>query len=154
MVLLKCMSSNTCCRVSVHLQCDLSNPEVANCVETIGGASALYPGTSTGSFTGADIASMYLPVTITAGAAATGASATASTASVTSAPASAGATTAAPSATTLSATTLTGTHVASTATAASSSAASSTSTGGVPRVTGGAQWAAGGAAVALALAAL
>jgi hypothetical protein len=147
------------------LYCDLNtSASEAACTETIGGSEADYPGTSTITFSADDYASFWLPVTITAGsvtgaAATTGASATASTASATTKAAASAATTAASTGSAAStASTASGLSTvassASTGTASAKASSSVVSTGGMPQITGNAQWAMGGVAVAMALAAL
>ena len=131
------------------ISCDLRNTDSVTCVETVSGDDVNSPGSSTVVFTGDDVETNYVPVTITAGAAATGAPA----------PASASATATAAS-NTLSAGTQsssTSTNAASTASAsaAGTSLSSSGSTGGVaPQATGAIQWIAAGGAAALVLAGL
>ncbi|EED16137.1 GPI anchored protein, putative [Talaromyces stipitatus ATCC 10500] len=150
--------------LSADVQCDLNTAaSEAACVETVGGAEANFPGTTSTTLSATDYASAFIPVTITAGSATgapatTAASATAPTATATGATsgASAATTAASTAASTGKAVTSAGlSTVASSATTGSASAKSSAvSTGGMPQVTGNAQWAMGGVAVAMALAAL
>lgn len=132
----------------MNLSCDLYNIKSVSCVETIAGSEANDPGTSSGIFTGDEVSSMFLPVTITAGdAAVTGASASGSTASATVAAiadASSVGTSASSRMTSV-------TSTASSTALSSSTLLASQSTGGAPQVTGAIGW---GAAAALALAAL
>lgn len=133
--------------ISVNLSCDLHNIKSVSCVETIAGSEANDPGTSSGVFTGDEVSSMFLPVTITAGdAAVTGASASGSTASATAA-----ATTDASSVGTSASSRMTSVASTASSTALSNTLSASQSTGGAPQVTGAIGW---GAAAALALAAL
>uniref|UniRef100_A0A093V066 Low-density lipoprotein receptor-related protein 8 n=1 Tax=Talaromyces marneffei PM1 TaxID=1077442 RepID=A0A093V066_TALMA len=137
---------------------DRSIASEAVCVETVGGAEANFPGTSTTTLEPSDYASAWIAVTVTAGAATgaaatTAASATAPTASATT---KAAATTAAHTGSAASTTSGLSTVASSssTGTASAKASASVVSTGGMPQITGNAQWAMGGVAVAMALAAL
>ncbi|EEA22160.1 hypothetical protein TMatcc_008405 [Talaromyces marneffei ATCC 18224] len=141
------------------LHCDINtSASEAVCVETVGGAEANFPGTSTTTLEPSDYASAWIAVTVTAGAATgaaatTAASATAPTASATT---KAAATTAAHTGSAASTTSGLSTVASSssTGTASAKASASVVSTGGMPQITGNAQWAMGGVAVAMALAAL
>lgn len=149
----------------VNVSCGLdASASTAACTETAGGSAANFPGTTTSTFGPDDYASALIPVTITAGsvtggaAATTGASATAPTASATTKAAASAATTAASTGSAAS----TASGLSTVASSASSTDASTSakatsaavSTGGMPQITGNAQWAMGGVAVAVALAAL
>ncbi|RAO72648.1 uncharacterized protein BHQ10_008660 [Talaromyces amestolkiae] len=151
------------------LHCDIdASASQAACTETIGGSYANYQGVTTTTFTSDDFESGWMPVTITAGsvtggaAATTGASATESTASATTKAAASAATTAASTAastgsaasTSSGLSTVASSSSSSTGTASAKATSSVASTGGMPQITGNAQWAMGGVAVAVALAAL
>ncbi|KAI7969668.1 hypothetical protein EIK77_005788 [Talaromyces pinophilus] len=148
------------------LHCDIdTSASTAACTETIGGSEANYAGTSITTLGPDDYTSAWIPVTITAGAltgaaATTDASTTASTASATTKAAASAATTAASTGTSAAASSGMSTAVSSSAsssstgTASAKASSSAVSTGGMPQITGNAQWAMGGVAVAMALAAL
>ncbi|OKL60338.1 hypothetical protein UA08_04013 [Talaromyces atroroseus] len=149
----------------VDLACDLNTSvSQAVCTETDGGSEANFPGVTTSTFAPDDYASAWLAVTVTAGSASgapatTAASATAPTASATNSGTTAAATSSADSTaaassgmTTVASTSSSGSSA--TAAQSSSSSSSSVSTGGMPQITGNAQWAVGGAAIAMAFAAL
>uniref|UniRef100_A0A093XKZ8 GPI anchored protein n=1 Tax=Talaromyces marneffei PM1 TaxID=1077442 RepID=A0A093XKZ8_TALMA len=122
------------------LHCDINtSASEAVCVETVGGAEANFPGTSTTTLEPSDYASAWIAVTVTAGAA-TGAAATTAAHTGSAASTTSGLSTVASS--------------SSTGTASAKASASVVSTGGMPQITGNAQWAMGGVAVAMALAAL
>ncbi|KAL1879516.1 hypothetical protein Plec18167_003973 [Paecilomyces lecythidis] len=128
----------------VSMGCKLKG-DVADCSESMS-PSPTYSGASVTQTTVSGLSSYYQAVVVTAGAATgaaatTGATPAANTASATGAAASSGFSTATSSKT--SSTSGTATH-----------ASSSTSTGGVPQMTGNASWMMGGAAVAIALAAM
>lgn len=116
------------------------------------GSAAPYSGTTSATFTGTDYNGFLFPVTITAGSAS---GAPASTAASATAPTVSATTTSAANSAAASTTVLTGSGM-TTVTSPATTAASSTkvSTGGMPQSTGNAQWAMGGVAVAVALAAL
>ncbi|MCJ1253920.1 Mucin-21 [Lignoscripta atroalba] len=137
--------------------CSLGGTTTAICSQSVGGSDANSPGQATETLAASDIT--FLPVVITAEA---GAGNTASTApATTTAEVTSDSSSSMP--TTASSSGATSTMSMTTSMAASQStgtgdvqAAASTlvSTGGYPQITGNAQWAVGGAAVALALAAL
>lgn len=152
------------------VNCDLDPvASVAACTDTIGGSEAsVYAGVSSFTFSSTDYASYLIPVTITAGAVtgvvtstggvSSSAASTESTASATTKAAASAATTA--SSTGSAASTASGMSTAASSSSTGASAttkaasSSSVSTGGMPQITGNAQWAMGGVAVAMALAAL
>ncbi|KAF3398994.1 hypothetical protein DPV78_006097 [Talaromyces pinophilus] len=148
------------------LHCDIdTSASTAACTETIGGSEANYAGTSITTLGPDDYTSAWIPVTITAGAltgaaATTDASTSASTASATTKAAASSATTAASTGTSAAASSGMSTAASSSAsssstgTASAKASSSAVSTGGMPQITGNAQWAMGGVAVAMALAAL
>lgn len=151
------------------LHCDIdASASQAACTETIGGSYANYAGVTTTTFASDDFASGWLAVTITAGSvtgsvtggasATTGASVTESTAAATTKAAASAATTAASTGSAASTasglSTVASSVSSSTVTESAKVTSSVVSKGGMPQVTGNAQWAMGGVAVAVALAAL
>ncbi|GAD94170.1 hypothetical protein PVAR5_2792 [Paecilomyces variotii No. 5] len=127
----------------VSMGCKLKG-DVADCSESIS-PSPTYSGASVTETTVIGLKSYYQAVVVTAGAATgaaatTGATPAANTASATGAAASSGFSTATSSKTSAS--------------GSAAHASSSTSTGGVAQMTGNASWMMGGAAVAIALAAM
>jgi len=132
---------------TARIDCALDSTISAVCVESFGGSEANFPGLTTETYTGTDF--QYMPVFITAGAAAgTGSTPSSTMASTTASAAS------------TSQTSGLATKTSSSSSSGSASSGkgsggvaqtSSTSTAGVPAVTGNAKWVVGGAAAALAM---
>ncbi|KAJ9357757.1 putative GPI anchored protein [Paecilomyces variotii] len=137
----------------VSMGCKLEG-DVADCSETFSPSPAYsYPNPAETTVSG--ISSYYQAVVVTTGAVAgaaatTGATPAANTASATGAAASASAS----ASSGFSTATSSKTSSTSSASGTTKHASSSTSTGGVPQMTGNASWMIGGAAVAIALAAM
>ncbi|KAH9217377.1 hypothetical protein DL95DRAFT_105613 [Leptodontidium sp. 2 PMI_412] len=129
-----------------RVECSLDSTVSAVCVESFGGTEANFPGVTTETYTGTDF--QYMPVYITAGAAAGTGSTPSSTVASTTSGASSSQTSNLATKTSSSASSSEG---SSNKVAQTTSADTSTSTAGVPAVTGNAKWVVGGAAAALAM---
>jgi len=150
------VDTNGTVRFTGYFDCSIAGTTSAVCVESFGGIDANFPGISTEVYTGSDF--MYIPVTITAGAAAGSGSIATTTSKTNSAATHASgtiretgswdaSTTASASASSISK--ATGRSAASGATAQTTS--TSTSLAGAASATGHKGWAIGGAALALAI---
>ncbi|KAG0649088.1 Mob as tumor suppressor 4 [Hyphodiscus hymeniophilus] len=136
---------------TIDLGCEITNSESGVCSGTVLGSisASATSSASTTSFSngGSELGGQIVTITAGLAAAATTASSTATTSSTGSSESSSKSAASGKS-------TATSTGAEQTAAAGSSSSSSSSSTGGVPRITGNAQWVMGGAAAALAMAAL